>query len=472
MNKIKLGGITIICLLFFLISCTDEPLQVGIELLPDSDLLTASADTLQVNGFTVKGYPEYTSYSNTKKNIMPLGIVNDPVFGTSTADLTVQLNFQEDAYYSFDENAVSDELKSIKLYFQIDQESTFGTDGSFDVNIYPLASSINFSNKRSSYKMKSEDIQIDKNLSNLTEHNIYRNNSKIADLDSGSYYLVIDLDTSYFSYLMDTTFIDENNLYSTQPNFTNVLPGMYINANITNSTGGIENINLESSYAILEYDRTYKDQNQIDSIITKYNSFAIEDYFGMYDHQSNYSPYGGSFGDFLGDTINIQDNFYIQSMGGVRGFIHLSELFDFREKNANEIGINLAEIVFPVDKDYIDTTTFYLPERLTVLEYIEGIKTGNPIIDDWPVNSQVSSPGYFIGFLDDETMEYRVNITEYAHRYMNNSSSTGWLYVLPSEENQNALTSPNYNSPARAIFSNTNSSNRPFVRIIYTYTNL
>lgn len=483
MNKIKLGGITIIYLLFILFSCSDEPLQVGLELLPDSDLLTASADTLQVNGFTIKGYPGSTYYtnatlqgaSNTSSTVnqqIPLGIVNDPIFGTSAAEMALQLNFKESSYYSFDDDAVSDKLKSFKLYFHIDQSTTFGSDNGFDVDVFPLTKAISFSGKTSTYRMKSEEINITNNLSNLTEHNIYRNNSEIPDIDSGNFYLIIDLDTSYFASLMDTTFIDENNLYSTQQNFTNSFPGIYLSNSIKNSTGGIENVFLESSFAILQYDRTYKDQSQNDSVVTNYSSFPIKNYFGMFDHQSNYSPFGGPFGDFLGDTINIQDNFYIQSMGGVRGFIHLSELQDFRNKNAGKIGINMAEIVFPVNRNTIDTTTFYLPERITVLEYIEGIKTGNQIIDDWPVGSNNSSPGYYIGFLDDETMEYRINITEYAHRYMHNSTSTGWLYVLPSENNQNTFTTPNYNSPARAIFSNKNNSNRPFVRIIYTYTNL
>lgn len=482
MNKIKLGGITIISLLFILNSCTDEPLQVGLNLLPDTDLLTAAGDTLQIEGYTIKGFLNYTSSSNAANSstdqVIPLGVVNDPTFGRSTAELTLQLNYNNESHYTFDDDAVSDKLKSFKLYLHIDQTATFGSDESFETFAYPLTKQIVFPQDYTSsfgltftpsYKMKSEDFDFNTNLSNLTDHNIYVSNSKIPDLDSNNFYLVIDLDTSYYSQLMDTSFIADNNLYSTQLNFTNQFPGLYIQSSETNSIGGIESFYVTSSYAILEYDRTYKDQNQNDSILTQYQSYNIAKYICMYEHESNYSPYGGPFSDFLGDTLNIQENFYIQSLGGVRGFIHLSELHDFRDKNTNAIGINLAEIIMPVDKDYIDTTSFYLPKRIAIQEYVEEFKNGYSIIDDGPAGS--GSPGYFVGFLDEETMEYRINVTEYAHRYMQDSISTGWLYVLPSLYNQSSFTEPNYKSPERAVFNNSGTSNRPFLRIIYTYTN-
>ncbi len=469
MNKIKLAGISILTALFILNSCSDDPLNVGLELLPVSDLLNAGADTLKIDGFTVKGYQNLANSSvKTSSKTLPYGTVVDPVFGESRADLALQFNYSSESHYTFDDKAISDKIKSCKLYFHVDNEKTFGGKKGFNAVVYPLTKGINFYNP-TSYVMKSEDFDASVDLAKFTNHGYYIDHNNYPDIDSNNYYLVVELDTSYFSYLMDTAFIAENKIYTTQLNFVKQFPGLYLRSEAITQAGGMENIMSGSSLILLEYERTYKDGSGNDSIVKKYNSLPLKQYLCMYDNESNRSPVG-PFGSFLGDTVTIRDNFYLQSLGGARGFIHISGFDAYRDINSGKVGVNFAELVFPVDPQYADTTNFYLPERIAVHEYYEGYKYGGPIIDEGLIRGSYL-PGYYSGYLDKETMEYRINVTEYVSRYILGSFSTGWLYVLPSLYNNNSISEENFYTPGRAVLNTGNNTNPAYLRIIYTNIN-
>jgi hypothetical protein len=475
MNKIKLAGIAIIVVLFVLNSCSNDPLGVGLELLPVSDLLNANADTLKIDGFTVKGNIDgftvrgYSNFANssveTSSKTFPYGTVTDPVFGESQADLALQFNYSSESHYTFDKNAVSDKIESCKLYFHIDNEKTYGGEKGFNAIAYPLTQRINFYYS-TAYIMKSEDFDASVNLAKSTEHNSLAEDNDLPDIDSNNYYLVVELDTSYFSFLMDTTFINENKVYTTQLNFVKQFPGLYLRSEAITPVGGIENIMSSSSLILLEYKRTYKDGSGNDSIVKKYNSLPLKQYLCMYNNESNRSP-KGPFGNFLGDTVTIQDNLYIQSLGGIRGYVHISDFDAFREINSDKIGVNYAELVFPVNQEYADTTNFYLPERIALREYNRALGAPYYIVDEAPNYSL----GYFSGYLDKKNMEYRINITEYAHRYMLGGTSTGWLYVLPSLYELNSYSVENFYTPGRAVLNTGNSTNPAYMRIIYTNIN-
>ena len=473
MNNKKISGFSLLLCILVFNSCTDDPLQVGFELLPETDLLETNADTLSIKGYTVKGRSG-TSYSNTGTQnyvsfFSSIGHVIDPIFGESWAEATMQLNYG-DSHYELDTNVLSATYRSCKLYLKINEETTFGGEDGFDLEIFTLNNLISHTNK-TDYSIKSEDFDINNIVSTSTEHNLFIDHNDITDLDSGNYYLVIEIEESYASSLMDTAFINANNLYLNESYFYSQFPGIYIRANATNGIGGIETFYFGSSHLVLEYDWEvlYADENGDDSIVTetKYNTFDITRYQSLYRHQSNFSP-EGPFGNFLGDTIISSDQIYVQSLGGSRGFINIPELETLRLEQADSIGINLAEMVLPVNTELCDTVGFYLPPRITLMSYYPLYNYWAPVVDD---NSNLNSyPEYFSGYLDKEKMEYRINITEYVHRVVYRNAHPNWLYVVASKLNLNTFSNIDYNNPGRAIIQTENGTNNAFLRIIYTNT--
>lgn len=460
MNKLRIAGLTII-LIIFLISCTDDPLKVGFELLPDVDLLEAGSDTLPVYGYVAKGYPGTAwspdlSNTSAKYDKCAVGNVNDPVFGTTWAELLFEFTYPEVDAYEYD---TSDVFLSCKLYLKIDPDLTFGDNAGFNINLYSLNKRFSYQ-QSTAYVVKSEDFNIDQNLAESVTHNFYYTGTDVPGLDSNNYYLVIDLSNDYFSGLID------NDIYGSSTDFKTKFPGFYMKPYATTETGSIETFLFEGSHFIMEYNRTYKDIEDRDSIVSEKSSFNIDVYEGLYRNESNYSP-EGPFGNILGDTVNQSDNIYIQSLGGVRGFIHIPDLDTLRNNKSDSIGINFAEIVFPINPDFFDTINFYLPPRITLLDKISnGFRH---IIDD--DQERITYPGYSSGYLDPEAKEYRVNVTEYVHLYLQGSLSTGWFYISPSSLNFNNFSSVEYKAPGRAVLNSGNSSNPPFLRIIYTNTN-
>ncbi len=469
MNKKTISGVFLLLLILVFNSCTDDPLQVGFELLPGTDLLETNADTFSVRGYTVKGAAYYSnSYSNIQNS--SIGHVIDPIFGESWAEATMQLNYGESNFYykpNASPNVLSNTYKSCKLYLKINKEVTFGGEGGFDLLVYPLNKQINHTN-RTDYVIKSEDFDLDSLISISTEHNVYISHSNITNIDSNSYYLVVELNENYGLSLMDT------NLYSTGGTYLTDFPGFYIRANATNGVGSIESINFSSSQLILEYDREflYKDKDGNDSIVTKtkYGTFAVSNFQSLYRHQSNYSP-EGPFGSFLGDTVNASDQIYLQALGGVRGLIEIPGLEEMREKLADSIGINYAELVLPVNTDLCDTTGFYLPWRISLQNFYPGTVYSDPVVDDNPSYfSGLGATVYTTGYLDPENMEYRVNITQYVHSVVNKGTYTNWLYIMPSKLNLNTFSELDYQTPSRAIIQTENGNKNAFLRIIYTNT--
>lgn len=459
MNKFRNAGLTAL-LFFILISCTDDPFKVGFKLLPDVDLLEAGSDTLAVKGYVATGYPGIANSlnltaANAKIDKCPLGHVIDPVFGSTWAEIIFEMKYGENKY-KYDS---LDEFISCKLYLKIEQDLTFGGDNGFNLNLYPLTKRLNYKNS-TSYTVKSEDFDLNQNLSETVLHNLYYNRSDIPGLDSNTYYLVINLNDTYFSGLIDSNLKTESILITK-------FPGFYIKPYAINEIGGIENFLFEGSHFIMEYNRTYKDKNKNDSIVTEFSNYNMAKYQGIFRNESNFTPVG-PFGGLLGDTLNEAENIYIQSLGGIRGYIHIPELEILKQTKSDTIGINFAEIVFPVNSSHIDTINFYLPPRISLLDKIPG--GFQPIIDD--NSSKIRNPGYFSGYLNKETMEYKVNITEYAHRYLQgDSKSTGWFYISPSKMNSSTFSSVEYKAPGRAVLNSGGSANPPYLRIIYTNTN-
>lgn len=471
MNRYTLAGVATITLLLFFISCTDEPIRVDTSLLPQGEMLNAETDTFAVECYTIKGAPYFAVFTESASDNCPIGQVIDPVFGKTEIDLAMQVSITDTSnYYGKDSIVDSDKFISCKLYLKVNDKRSYGGANGFNVDVYKLLKKMDYS-QLTDYVIESDNFDFENNLATSTHHRVYIDHKKIYGIDSGNYYLVVDLDDDFSSLLMDTNIIKENDIYNSPTDFTNYLKGFYIRSNALTPVGGIENFYFKNSKMVLEFERTLQNKDGGDSVVTRYISHYITKYQCFYRHESNNYP-GGPLSPMMQDTINQYEHFYVQSMGGSNGYIKMPVLNQLKKTKRDSMGIHLAELILPIDGSNVDTTQFILPYRLTLMDITRERPQGDVIVDDAYFNYN-----YFLGYYNKSENEYRINLTEYVHQYLKTDStssigktSTGSLILLGAVNSASKGSLYEYKVPGRVIL-NSGLGNKPaMLRIVYTKT--
>lgn len=464
MNKFNLKSFPLyITGLLIAISCADEPLKVGIDILPEEDRLNALVDTQAIKCMTV--FYQLPSYSTIPTGSgssgvfdldnSPIGHVQDSVFGQTWAQLFCQFEKGSD-FYGADTNIIPDDILDqyvdAYLYFNINDSETFGDNNianpGFDVFAYKLKEVMSYGtstgNPQTNYIVKSDEFLFHENPVSDESSFIVIDSSEtqISVLDSGRY-LRVKLDDAFAQQFMDTNILNNE--------FTDKFPGFLLQSAKKTPTGSLHNFFYNKSKIVVTYTRN-------DSTI--HLAHKMSKYQGFYKFD-----YKGSNFEQTIDTKDEIDHFFLQGLDGVKGLIDLTEIEQFREETENNIGINYAELVFPLD-DRTDTTDFAIPGRLTALHVMED-GSSQQLVDDG-----LGGFGYFGGKYDHETNEYRINVTETIHLYMNrNENVTNKIYLAPALNNKAESSAFDYKNPTRLILNSGSHPTKPaYLRIIYTLT--
>jgi hypothetical protein len=477
----NLSQLLVVLIVFILSACNDDPLKVGLNVLPNEELLNAKADTLQLECFTVEGIPSYVNYnSGISNDNFPLGFVNDPVFGQTSAETVIPIQYNDSNYYGlkpyYDTNTTttyyfdpSDVYLSCRLYLNINKDLIYGGNG-FEVEAIPLTKDFTYSNA-TNYTVKSDEIDLNQgNVAAKTFQKYYVDNKNIDGVDSAKYYLVVELDKEYGKKFMDADFIKSADLYYSDSSFSANFHGFYLRAKALTEKGGMNNIYITNSRMVLEYSRIVKDSigksginaTDIDTAYRKtlYSTFTIDNYNTFYKNASNTYP-AGPFGTSLNDTINELSTFNVQSLGGVRGYVKIKGLDELKNKK-DSVGVNYAELVFPVNTDNFDSTYFFYPKRLSA-----SLQAGNNeiILDDNRWNAY-----YFDGFFDNTHKDYRINITEYVHQYLSGKYSSDGFFIFVASNSADAPAQFENKVPGRICLNSGVNKQPSFLRVIYTKT--
>ncbi len=449
------GIISTLSLIVALSSCSDDPLNVGSNLLPDGDLLSASADTLITSSVIIKN-PSFTYVSSTDGKYAPLGHVLDPIFGDTEVYSVMQFQYDKNNYYSKDTLLPTDQFVSCKLYLKIDNDIKYGQVEAFQIFPYQLAKLYSYGNSGlKSYEGPESDYidLLNKPNPSLAEAGKI-SDSRSLDLDSTAYYLTVDLGEDYGLKLMDKSLIEEDSIYYNATKFLKKFPGLYLVPEKTSETGGLSMFTDKGSQIILSYRR-----EGVDTLI--HSVIHMDKYQSMYKNTYNNSL----INDYIADSTEGLDQMYVQSLGGVSSYIKLDDLAEFKNNFEGKIGINLAELILPIKKSSLeDTLLFSLPKRLTV-QVVDSKGNGTIISDD-----QVG-PGYFNGFLNTD-FEYRINISEFIYQYLQGDTELNELFIHAAELSTTKSSAIEFRNPGRVILNSGNltlpPSERARIKIVYT----
>ncbi len=462
MNRLNLKGLPILLIgILITISCADDPLKVGIEILPSGDRFVAKADTLKIKCTTKDiAMSGYSTSNGTETDNCPIGHVKDSTFGETWAQLFTYFN-RGNKYYKIDTTIEeSDEFIECAIYLNIEGSNVYGTKDGFKVIVHPLTKAVTYGEvagaPKTNYIVKSDLFPFNENPISMKDSTFFISNdpeSEIPVLDSGNY-IKVKLDKTYGEMLMNTSLTQS-------ADFNENFPGFYLYGQAkTGTSGGLNNFFYKKSKLLVRFKRPHGSKDGVnDTILYAYHDLA--NYQGFYKHDYN----NASIKNAINDSEESQ-NFYLQSMDGVKGLIDLVELDSFRNANMDKIGINLAELVFPVTFTE-DTSSYSYPKRIapySVLENDNFIFTA----DDYFTDNAL----YFNGFFDSDNDEYRVNITESVHKFMRGEWNDERLYLNIANNNFTSTSSIDYKNPSRIILNSGNHATKPaYLRLIYTLTN-
>lgn len=441
------GSIIILLLSLMISSCSDDKLNVGIEILPDSEILLATADTLAVSCFTHKGIAGYAQGSSSNLSQYPIGVVYDSEFGTTEANVALQLSYTTD-YYQPDTANFPDEVKTLKLYLKTGELGVFGDNEQYDIDVFLLNGNHNYAGN-TNQAVASDLYDPTDSKTTSTTHNIGIYNHTVLD---SSIYTVVELDKELAAELMDTIY--------TNGLIYDIMYGILLKASSKDGTiGCIQNFIPASSKLVLEYVRPNIGIDNSDSVL--YSSFEATYFHCNYRHQH----INATIEDVLRDTTKESSNFYVQGLGGTRGIIKLNALADFKNTHQDSVGINLAELVVPISQESLsDTVYFGLPNRLKVSGLLYN---GDEII----LPDEYFPDGYINGVIDTENWLYRFNVTEYVSQYLLNDLDYLLFNMNTSIDTKGDLLYSDYYRPSRVVLNSgleSDDKENAFLRIIYT----
>lgn len=427
MRLYKSDLLTLLISLFILSGCQTTD-SIGLEVDPSTDLNGNFVDTITVTASTVA---EDSIITNTLSQY-PLGYINDPVLGKTTANIAMSLTLDPPGL-NFGTNPV---LDSAVLVLHYAKEFHGDSTSQFQVQVHQLNSSL--SQSVGYYNTQKQSYNSTIIGSKLARFNI-KDSVKVTEIVTGK----PDVQKSKAPQLritLDPNFINTNIIkassttLSSNEELNKAIKGLYLTVNKTQSSGqgGIVFFNLSDSSRVEVY---YKSQSGT-NIDTTMHKFPV---------QNNAMPVIADFKhDYTGTDIQTQlndpsvqyNNTYVQGLAGLRTkirFPHLEKL-----KNLGNITINKAELVVYVVGG---TDTFKPAQRLFM--YRTDIANQRQFIPDFSTDQVFSmTDADFGGYYDSTKKRYKFNITTYVQDIIKGKLKQYDSFIAPISLDYNRQAGP------------------------------
>ena len=425
-------------LLFMLLSVSvfnacNEPGDIGMELLPTSDLVMVGnkIDKEFIRAYTFTD----DSVRSDEANTTLLGSFNDPVFGRTTIDFAMQLRLA--SFPNFGVNPVAD---SIIFYFYY--TGIYGDTSSVQkLRFYELVEPIDqdaayygtddLSQYASSFQLAEYDFKPKVKLDSVYKDTLYQ-------------LVGVKLDHSLAQKLISA---DSLSMINNEV-FLNYFKGLYIKPEPVQQGGAIVSLDLiptssfQGSALVLYY------HNDVDTAATR--AYYITNFSARVNSfKHDYTQ--TRFYQKLNKDNTADSLIYVQSTGGLKSKIHLPGLENWRD--SSKIAINKAELIFQVDTTASDFRKYPLPNQL-LLTYVDesGVET--------LPRDHAFYPLYYGGYLQSD-FTYRFNITQHLQSIIKGDNDNNGFYLTPYNKNDEMR---------RAVIKG--SSSKQGIRFIVTYSKL
>ena len=383
-----------------LLSSCSEDQALGLQLQPAGDQLEVGAlDTFSIQSFSVKE----DSLRSDENTVNLVGSRFDNSFGLTTASFATHLRLPAGSI-NFGTGATVD---SVVLAMVI--SGYYGdTLESQTYNVYKLTEKIHID---SAYYSNGKPVYDNTPIGSLTFTPRPKDSVLVGGVKSVPQ-VRIKLDNSFGQDILN---LGGTSTLSTNDNFLNYLKGIYIKPVDANGKGSILYINYASATTrvMIHYQNTANDSLKFELLIN--GSCARVNYF---DH----NDYAGSpAGSQLADSTLGKNEFYVQSLTGLKGKIKIPGLTNVN--NTGKYLVNKAEIIFRLPAGTADN---YAPHDKLILLGIDSLGRGAFLSDI------LISSSYFGGDYNSTDKTYRFTISNYAQDIISGKRKDYGLYLVGS----------------------------------------
>jgi hypothetical protein len=375
-------------------SCEKNPSQIGLDIVGDNPLTVLFSDTASVQVHSV--LRDSVRTDELINNV--LGLVVDPVFGTTKASLYMQYNLSLSSF-SFGDEAAFD---SLVLSIPYQMTTVYGdTMAPLSFKVYELNELLDvdtsyYSNQSAEYlpTLLGEITLVPKPM-----------DSVLIDTTYVAPHFTLRLSDELGQRLMSF----EDTIYYNNADFIERFKGLYFEPIHTGGEGNLTFLNLYGTQSKL----TVYYSNDIDDSLS-YN-FIPSQYsasFQNFDHLD----YIGADADFYNqvienDTTLGEEKFYMQTLGGVDSYIRFPSLFD--NEDFSKYAINEAKLIITnIDPE----SKFVGPTSMSLLQkrYSDIDSTNNY----YYLEDTGGGEAYFDGFYNSTSKQYEFRITNFMQRYI------------------------------------------------------
>jgi len=389
-------------------ACNKDPNAIGLDLKDRDDLLNAIfTDTVTLVAHSL--LEDTLNTRNLLSNL--LGVINDPVFGTTTAGFFTQF-VPEGNSVNFGN---APQLDSIILTLRYNGSFFGDTLNPFVIQVYRITEDISstetyYQNKIFTYSSE--------NLTYQNEFCLYPRPTTKLMLDTivEAHARIRLVDELGNLLLRNSSQMISNEV------FKSYFKGLYICPKPLANNGSIVNFALTSALSGIQI--YYKN----DSISRRFH-FPIREQetvrVGNYEH--NYNEGNISFVNHVvyGDTLLGRDILYVQSTGGIQTKIYFPHIKTFKDKNRV---INKAELVITCAEE--ENSLFPPPNQLNLYRVNNKGETNIPLLDAYT--------SFWGGKYNSDTKEYRFSITRYIQDIILREDFQPYIYLIASPRSGSA----------------------------------
>ncbi len=386
MHRLTINRILIFAVLIVLsVSCKKEPDLLGLDLIPDEELLSHEyTDTSTIIAYTLKEDTLRTDELSTSL----LGSVNDPVFGVTTASIYTQFRMAA-LNISFGDNPVAD-----SIILSIPYKGVYGdTLAVQDITVFELDDTLNIVNPYYHFSSTSIKPTVIGQASFVPDTRTTDTVNGVARIP----HMRIQLSQEFANRIITA----DTNTFTTNTAFLKEFKGIYLTAANASSTGegGMMYLDLgHSQAAITLYYHNTDDTSRVNFI---FGANAAR--YNQYEHFNYDGADQVLLDQFAGDTTAGNEKLFLQAMGGAKIKLRFPFIDDLAKQNIPAI----HEAVLVIENDQPDDN-YPIPALVAIRALDENGK--------YEVLPDEAEGSAFIGGQAKNNKEYRIRVTRYVQQ--------------------------------------------------------
>lgn len=359
---------TIIAIAF--VSCNKDESSIGTAIMPSSDMMEFLCDTMSVETFVVRD----VNVETQNRSINPIGIINDPIFGQTTASCIFQ-PLLSSTNVQFSKEIDTTDLSGVKLTIHLKYLNIYGDKQStMNINVNRLLTDISFDSTY--YENKHIDAS---QYENLVSTALTFGDDSIAKIELPQ------------SLVQEIIRKNANSQTWTNNDFIKFLKGFYVTTEIGSGNGCMYALNLVDPRSKMVL--TYNDTCTFNFDISEYSARI-----NLYEH--DYTNADSELQSAINNP-NIPTKYcYVQGLAGLKTkikFPELKNLFD-----STNIIINRAQMKITI-KENSQSNEIPCPKGMSMTKILNNGLFD--FLDDYKSNSKL-----FGGSYDEADKSYTFNI--------------------------------------------------------------